>query len=205
MRQGAAGFSSRTVLTSRGPGATLSSRILSAEMIKTTRSRLEIRQEPDRASSVVGALLVAVGATEALMSLASLAAEWLAPTGHSALLSGIRLILSAMFAASGWFFLRGRSRVVLDLDHRMAARYMGVGSRAVGGNQSWDLEEFTAVVLVRRERRRLFTGFSAHTEAVCLRRPDGSDLELHWSAEGGAEIAVRVADFTGLPFRGRRL
>jgi len=190
-------------LTFPVPGATLTTRVLSAEMIKTTRSRLEIRQEPDRAASVVGALLVAVGATEALMSLASLIAEFFAPTPRSALIAGIRLVLSVLFAASGWLFLRGRSRVVLDLDHRMAARYMGVGSRAAGGNQSWDLDEFVAVVLVRRERRRLFTGFSARTEAVCLRRDDGSDLELHWSSDGGAAIAARVADFTGLPYLGR--
>jgi hypothetical protein len=172
-------------------------------MIKTTRSRLVIRQEPDRASSVVGALLVAVGATEALMSVAALIAEYVAPAGHGYLLSGIRLGLSVLFAASGWFFLRGRSRVVLDLDHRMVARYMGVGGRSSGGNQSWDLMEFAAVVLVRRERRRLLTGFATRTETVCLRRPDGSDLELHWSADGGAEIAARVADFAGLPFLGR--
>jgi hypothetical protein len=172
-------------------------------MIKTSRSRLEIRQEPDRTSSVVGALLVAVGATEALMSLAALVAEWALPAGRGFLFPAIRLGLSLLFAASGWFFLRGRSRVVLDLDHRMVARYMGVGSRAAGGNQSWDLEEFAAVVLVRRERRRLLGGFAARTEAVCLRRPDGTDLELHWSDDGGAEIAVRIADFAGLPYLGR--
>ncbi|MFI5345849.1 MAG: hypothetical protein ACHQ51_05700 [Elusimicrobiota bacterium] len=172
-------------------------------MIKTTRSRLEIRQEPDRTSSVVGALLVAVGATEALLSIAALIAEGAAPSGRGFLLPAIRLAVSALFAASGWFFLRGRSRVVLDLDHRMVARYMGVGSRSSGGNESWDLEEFRAVVLVRRERRRPFSGFRSRTEAVCLRRPDGSDLELHWSSDGGAEIAARVADFSGLPFLGR--
>ncbi|MDE2142804.1 MAG: hypothetical protein KGJ84_10365 [Elusimicrobia bacterium] len=172
-------------------------------MIKTTRSRLEIRQEPDRASSVVGALLVAVGATESLLAIALLAAELFEPTRLGMLIPAIRLTLSAAFALSGWFFLSGRSRVVLDLDHRMVARYMGVGSRAAGGNQSWDLLDFVAVVLVRRERRRALAGSISRTEAVCLRRPDGSDLELHWSPDGGAEIAARVADFTGLPFLGR--
>jgi hypothetical protein len=171
-------------------------------MIKTSRSRLEIRQEPDRASSVVGALLVAIGATEALMSLAAIIAEWAAPVGHGFVLPAIRFGVSAVFAGSGWFFLRGRSRVVVDLDHRMVARYMGVGSRSVGGNQSWDLEEFASVVLVRRERRRL-ARFGARLESVCLRRPDGTELELHWSAEGGGEIAARVSSFTGLPYLGR--
>jgi hypothetical protein len=172
-------------------------------MIKTTRSRLEIRQEPDRTSSVVGALFVAVGLTEAFLSLAALVAEWALPLGHGFLFPGLRLVLSLLFAASGWFFLRGRSRVVLDLDHRMVARYMGVGSRAVGGNRSWDLDEFAAVVLVRRERRRLLRSLRTRTESVCLRRPDGSDLELHWSADGGDEVAARVAAFTGLAYLGR--
>jgi len=190
-------------LTPGGGGATLTARVLSAEMIKTTRSRLEIRQEPDRTSSIVGSILVAVGGAEAMLSLAALIAEWALPVGRGFLVSSIRLCVSVLFAASGWFFLRGRSRVVLDLDHRMVARYMGVGSRASGGNQSWDLEEFAAVVLLRRERRRLLKGFAARTETVCLRRPDGSDLELHWSADEGDEIAARVAGFTGLPYLGR--
>jgi hypothetical protein len=173
-------------------------------MIKTTRSRLEIRQEPDRTSSVVGSILVAVAGTEALLSIAALVAEWAVPVGRGFLVPALRLALSAVFAGSGWFFLRGRSRVVLDLDHRMVARYMGVGSRAAGGNRSWDLEEFAAVVLVRRELRSPFRGSSRRSETVCLRRPDGSDLELHWSREGGAEIAERVAGFTGLPCLGSR-
>jgi hypothetical protein len=172
-------------------------------MIKTSRSRLEIRQEPDRTSSVVGAILVAVGGTEALLSFGALIAEWALPAGHGCALPLARLVLSVLFASSGWFFLRGRSRFVLDLDHRMVARYMGVGSRAGGGNCSWDLEDFAAVVLVRREKRRLLRGVSKRTEIVCLRRPDGTDLELHWSADGGEEIASRVAGFTGLPYLGR--
>ena len=101
-------------------------------MIKTTRSRLEIRQEPDRTASVAGALLM-----------------------------------------------------------------------AAGGNRSWDLEEFAAVVLVSRERRRRLKGFTRRTEIVCLRRPDGTDLELYWSGAGGDEIASRVSGFTGLPYLGR--
>lgn len=191
-------------MTARRGGATLTARVFSAEMIKTTRSRLEIRQEPDRTSSVAGSLLVAVGLTEGFLSAASLLAEWLLPPGHGFMpLPAARLILSLAFAASGWFFLRGRSRVVLDLDHRMVARYMGVGSRARGGNQSWDLAEFAAVVLVRRERRRLLKRFATRTETVCLRRPDGSDLELHWSDGEGDAIAAQVAGFTGLPYLGR--
>lgn len=172
-------------------------------MIKTTRSRLEIRQEPDRTSSVVGALLVAAGGTEAMLSFALILSEWTFPMGHSNLYPAIRLVASLLFAGSGWFFLRGRCRFVLDLEHRMVARYMGVGSQAVGGNRSWDLEEFAAVVLVRRERRRLLKGFTSRTEIVCLRRPDGTDLELYWSGEGGDAIASRVANFTGLPYLGR--
>jgi hypothetical protein len=65
------------------------------------------------------------------------------------------------------------------------------------------LGEFAAVVLVRRERRRLLRGLSSRTEIVCLRRPNGSDLELYWSGGGGDEIAARVAGFTGLPYLGR--
>jgi hypothetical protein len=172
-------------------------------MIKTTRSRLEIRQEPDRTASLVGALLVAIGGTEAVLSLALILSEWMFPAGRSNLYPAVRMVAALLFAGSGWFFLRGRCRFVLDLEHRMVARYMGVGSQAVGGNRSWDLEEFAAVVLIRRERRRLLRGFSARTEIVCLRRPDGTDLELYWSGEGGDEIAGRVSSFTGLPYRGR--
>lgn len=172
-------------------------------MIKTTRSRLEIRQEPDRTSSVVGALFVAIGGAEALLASAALISACAAPDGRGALFPAVRLALSLLFAGSGWFFLRGRARIVLDLDHRMVARYMGVGGRAVGGNRSWDLEEFAAVVLVRRERRRLMKGFSSRSEVVCLRRPDGTDLELYWSGDGGEAIASRVAGFTGLPYFGR--
>jgi len=172
-------------------------------MIKTTRSRLEIRQEPDRPSAIAGALLAAGGGVGAFVSLASLIAELAAPVGRGWALSAAGAALSSLFAASGWFFLRGRSRVVFDLDHRMVVRYMGVGGGG-GGNRSWDLADFAAVVLVRRETRRLLEGFSRRTEIVCLRRPDGEDVELHWSAEGGDEVAARVADFTGLPYLGRR-
>jgi hypothetical protein len=172
-------------------------------MIKTTRSRLEIRQEPDRTASVVGSLLIAVGGTEAILSLALIITEWTFPAGRSNLYPALRMIAALLFAGSGWFFLRGRCRFVLDLEHRMVARYMGVGSQAVGGNRSWDLEEFTGVVLLRRERRRLLKRFTARDEIVCLRRPDGTDLELYWSGEGGDEIAARVSDFTGLPYVGR--
>jgi hypothetical protein len=172
-------------------------------MIKTTRSRLEIRQEPDRTSSVVGALFVALGGTEAMISLALILSEWTYPMGRSNLVPAIRMIAALLFASSAWFFLRGRCRFVLDLEHRMVARYMGVGSQAGGGNRSWDLEEFAAVVLVRRERRRLLKNLSSRTEIVCLRRPDGTDLELYWSSSGGDEIATRVSGFTGLPYLGK--
>ena len=172
-------------------------------MIKTTLSRLEIRQEPDRTASVVGSLFVAVGGTEALLSITLILSEWAFPAGHSNLFPAIRLFVALLVAGSGWFFLRGRCRFVLDLDHRMVARYMGVGSQAVGGNRSWDLAEFAAVVLIRREKRRMLKSFTARTEIVCLRRPDGSDLELYWAGEGGDEIAGRVSGFTGLPYLGR--
>lgn len=173
-------------------------------MIQTTRSRLVIRQDPDRASTVAGVLLACVGGIEAALAAAAIASEWAAPAGRGYALPLVRLLTSGLFAASGWLFLRGRSRVVLDLDHRMVVRYIGVGGRADGGNRSWDLGEFAAVVLVRRERRRLLRGPSTRAEIVCLRRRDGSDLELHWSVNGGAEIAARVADFTGLPLFGAR-
>lgn len=190
-------------MTPGGGGATLTAGArLSAEMIKTTRSRLEIRQEPDRASSFVGALLVAVGAAEAFHEAAALIAECVLPLGRGYLYPALRLGIAVGFAASGWFFLRGRSRVVLDLDHRMVVRYMGVGGGGVG-NRSWDLADFAAVVLVRRETRRLLSGFSSRREIVCLRRPDGEDLELHWSADEGDEVAARVAGFSGLPYLGR--
>jgi hypothetical protein len=114
----------------------------------------------------------------------------------------LRFALGAAFAASGWFFLRGRSRIVLDLDHRMAASYLGVGGRTFGGNQTWDLEEFTAVALSRRPRRGLL--FGRESFSVSLRRPDGDELELHRgrdAAEAQA-IAGRVSDFLSLPLVG---
>jgi hypothetical protein len=86
----------------------------------------------------------------------------------------------------------------------MVARYMGVGGSSVGGNQSWDLADFTAVVLVRREKRRLLKRLISRAEIVCLRRPDGVDLELHSSSQGGDAIALKVSRFTGLPYLGRR-
>ncbi len=174
-----------------------------AEMIKTSRSRLEIRQEPDRLSYVVGVLLVGVGGAEAMVSAFAVVAEWGLPPGPGLLLACIRLALAALFSASGLFFLRGRSRIVFDLDHRMVARYMGVGGRG-GRNQSWDLADFAAVVLVRREIRRVLTGSDSRTEVVCLRRPDGDDLQLHWSDADGDAVAMRIAGFTGLPYIGRR-
>jgi hypothetical protein len=175
-------------------------------MIKTSRSRLEIRQEPGRKSSVVGALLIACGATGGLLSLAGLVAEWALPVGHGYAAAGAKLAASALVSGLGWLLLRRRSRVILDLDHRMVARYVGVGVPSVEGNRSWDLAEFSSVVIVRRERRRLLAGFSTRSEVVCLRRPDGTDLDLYWAgdAQDGAEIAQRVGRFAGLPCFGIR-
>jgi hypothetical protein len=173
-------------------------------MIRTSRSRLEIRQEPDRAASLAGSVLLAVGGVQALLAVGAMVAEWALPVGRGFLGQAVRLLVSAGFAASGWFFLRGRSRTVLDLDHRMVARYMGVGGHSVGGNRSWDLAEFVAVVLVRREHRRLLHGVRNRSEVVCLRRPDGSDLELYWSDGDGDEVAASVAGFSGLPYLGGR-
>lgn len=171
-------------------------------MIRTTRSRLELRQEPDRAASAAGAVLAAVGAGEALIALGRLVAEYTVPVGRGFGGDAARLVLGVAFAASAWFFLRGRSRVIVDLDHRMVARYMGVGGQAVGGNKSWDLAEFVAVVLVRRERRRLLSGVSSRSEVVCLRRDDGTDLELYWGSGDGAQVAQDLARFAGLPCHG---
>jgi len=170
-------------------------------MIKTTRSRLEIRQEPDRKSSIAGSLLVAVGGVGFLLSLAWLIAQW--SVGESYALSAAKLLASALVAVVGWVLLRRRARVVLDLDHRMVARYAG---GTVGGNSSWDLADFSAVILVGRERRRILTGFRSRSDVVCLRRPDGSDLELYWAGDrrDGVEIAARVAAFTALPYFGPR-
>jgi|GEM_PF-3456804 len=171
-------------------------------MIKTTRSRLEIRQEPDRKSSLIGSLLVAVGAMEGMFSLASLVTEWALPIGRGYMLSGVKLALSLTIAGLGWFLLRRRSRVVLDLDHRMVARYRSLGNPAVGANRSWDLAEFTAVILVGREQRGLLRGLASRADVVCLRRCDGSDLEIYSArdAQDGTETAARIANFTGLPF-----
>jgi hypothetical protein len=174
-------------------------------MIKTTRSRLEIRQEPDAPSSLAGALIVAFGAMEVLtcafvMVKAQLFSEPLNLPVHV-----VRAVLGAAFFVAGWFFLRQRSRVVLDLDHRMVLSYIGVGGRRFDGNESHDLLDFSAVVLVRRETRRLFSRGSARSDVVCLRRPDGSDLEVYWAEDprDGAGTARRVADFVSLPYLGR--
>lgn len=176
-------------------------------MIKTTRSRLEIRQEPDAPSSLAGALIVAFGAMEVLtcawlMLKAQLFSE---PLGTPVYL--LRAVLGACFFMAGWFFLRQRSRVVFDLDHRMVLSYIGVGGRRFDGNESHDLLEFSSVVLARRENRRLLGGRPTRAEVVCLRRPDGSELEVYWTddARDGSDTARRVADFLSLPYLGRGL
>jgi len=186
-------------LTSIGSGVTLTERVLPAEMIKTTRSRLEIHQDPDKVASLVGALLVAFGSVEAMSSAVTLLAEWIAPHERGRLIASLRLGLAVLFAASGWFFLRRRSRVVLDLEHHMVARYMGVGGRTSGGNRTWDLSEFVEVSLERRLRRK--RPASGSVWVVSLWRPDGTELELYRAQElAEADFAAsRVADFTGLP------
>ena len=140
-------------------------------MIRTSRSRLEIRQEPDATASIAGLALVCFGLVEMILTFGTIVMTYVLNRPVSMLIPGIRFILGAVFVASGWLFLRGRSRVVLDRDHRMVARYLGVGGQSVGGNRTWDLEEFRAVVLVSRERRRLFIGAVARTYVVSLRRP----------------------------------
>lgn len=174
-------------------------------MIKTTRSRLEIRQEPDAASSLAGALIVAFGAMEFLISTAGLLSSLALGREEDAGVGLLRAALGAAFFAAGWFFLRQRSRVVLDLDHRMVLQYIGVGGRRFDGNESHDLLDFSAVVLVRREHRRLLSGVTTRSDVVCLRRPDGSDLEIYWASDprDGSDTARRVADFASLPYLGR--
>lgn len=174
-------------------------------MIKTTRSRLEIRQEPDAPSSLAGALIVAFGAMEVLTASVLLAKNLLFEGQQQAGFFLLRALLGACFFGAGWFFLRQRSRVVLDLDHRMVLLYIGVGGRRYDGNESHDLLDFSSVVLARRETRKLFSRGSTRSDVVCLRRPDGSDLEVYWAddARDGADTARRVADFVSLPYLGR--
>jgi hypothetical protein len=193
-------------LTLDGGGATLESlptRL--AEMIKTTRSRLEIRQEPDAPSSLAGALIVAFGAMEVITAGALLLKDVLFQGQQQAGFYLLRALLGACFFGAGWFFLRQRSRVVLDLDHRMVLLYIGVGGRRFDGNESHDLLDFDSVVLTRRETRRLFSWGSARADVVCLRRPDGSDLDIYWAEDprDGMDTARRVADFISLPYLGR--
>jgi len=174
-------------------------------MIKTSRSRLEIRQEPDATASIAGLALACFGLVEMIFSFATAITAWALDTPGSLLIPGIRFVFGALFMASGWLFLRGRSRVVLDREHRMVARYLGVGGHSVGGNATWDLAEFRAVILVSRERRRLLVGKVQRNYVVCLRRVDGGDLELYWArdAEDGARAASSAAEFAGLPYYGR--
>lgn len=174
-------------------------------MIKTTRSRLEIRQEPDAPSSLAGALIVAFGATEVLTVMWLLARGFVVPDDTPAVVYVLRAVLGAVFFFAGWFFLRQRSRVVLDLDHRMVLLYIGVGGRYSEGNESHDLADFSSVVLTRRQQRRMLGGGRVDADVVCLRRPDGSDLEVYWASGGrdGSDTARRVADFLSLPYLGR--
>ncbi len=153
---------------------------------------------------MAGVALVCFGLVEMIFMFATVAASYALERPAPLLIPCVRFAFGAMFVASGWLFLRGRSRVVLDREHRMVARYLGVGGHAVGGNATWDLDEFRAVILVSRERRRLLVGAAGRTYVVCLRRFDGGDLELYWArdAEDGARAAITAAEFTELPYYG---
>ena len=174
-------------------------------MIKTTRSRLEIRQEPDATASLAGLALAVFGLVEMIFTFGVVVAAYALHKSDSIVVPCLRFVFGVIFVASGWLFLRGRSRVVLDRDHRMVARYLGVGGHSVGGNQTWDLDEFRAVILASREQRRLLVGAVRRSYVVCLRRRDGGDLELYWARDvnDGARVAASAADFSGLPYYGR--
>ena len=174
-------------------------------MIKVSRSRLEIRQDPDKVAALAGLALAGFGALELLVNGGQIILANALNRPQPLLVPLARALLGMVFMASGWLFLRGRSRVVLDRDHHMVARYLGVGGRAPGGNRTWDLDEFGAVVLVSREQRRLLDGRSSRSFVVCMRRRDGEDLEIYWapSADEGARVASRAANFARLPYFGR--
>lgn len=174
-------------------------------MIKTTRSRLEIRQEPDATASMAGLALACFGLVEIIFTTVTLIMAWALKRPVSPVIPMLRFAFGVVFVASGWLFLRGRSRVVLDRDHRMVARYLGVGGHSVGGNRTWDLDEFVAVVLVSREHRRLLIGAVKRSFVVCMRRRDGGDLELYWTGDpdDAARAASQAAEFAGLPYYGR--
>lgn len=174
-------------------------------MIKTSRSRIEIRQEPDVTASMAGLALACFGLVEMIFMAGTVALAYALDRPVSLLIPGIRFAFGVVFVFSGWLFLRGRSRVVLDREHRMVARYLGVGGHSVGGNATWDLEEFRAVILVSRERRRLLVGEVRRAYVVCLRRHDGGDLEVYWArdADDGARVASTAAEFASLPYYGR--
>ncbi|MEK7389043.1 MAG: hypothetical protein AAB036_05040, partial [Elusimicrobiota bacterium] len=92
-------------------------------MIKTTRSRLEIRQEPDATASLAGFALTSFGLAEMMLTIAVVAASFYLGRRDSLLVPCLRFVFGIIFVVSGWLFLRGRSRVILDLEHRMVARY----------------------------------------------------------------------------------
>lgn len=174
-------------------------------MIKTSRSRFEIRQDPDTTAAMAGLALVCFGVVEMIFTFGTAVSAYALSRPVPMLVPCVRFVLGAAFVASGWLFLRGRSRVVIDRDHGMVARYLGVGGHSAGGNATWDLDEFKSVVLAVRERRRLFVGASRRFHVVCLRRRDGGELELYWArdAEDGARAALSAAEFAGLPYFGR--
>lgn len=174
-------------------------------MIKTSRSRLEIRQEPDATASLAGLALVCFGVVEMVFTFATVLGAFIVKSPESVVIPCIRFILGGVFVMCGWLFLRGRSRVVIDRDHRMVARYLGVGGHSVGGNATFDLDEFRAVILVSRERRRMLVGAVTRSYVVCMRRYDGGDLELYWArdSEDGARAASSAAEFAALPYYGR--
>ena len=184
----------------------MAARAACTEMIKTTRSRLEIRQEPDATASLAGLALTSFGLAEMIFTFATMAASYLLHRTDSLIIPCLRFVFGMIFVASGWLFLRGRSRVVLDREHRMVARYLGVGGHSVGGNRTWDLGEFRSVILLSREYRQLLIGAVRRSFVVCLRRRDGGYLELYWArdADDAARVAASAAEFAELPFHGGR-
>lgn len=155
--------------------------------------------------SLAGLALASFGLVEMTFMIGTVIASYALSRPVPLLIPCLRFVFGALFVATGWLFLRGRSRVVLDRDHRMVARYLGVGGHSTGGNATWDLDEFRAVILVSREKRRFFSGAQGPSYVVCLRRFDGGDLELYWArdAQDGARAASSAAEFAGLPYYGR--
>jgi hypothetical protein len=170
-------------------------------MMKISRSRLVVRQDPNATASLAGGALACFGCSEMILTAWSVTQAILTPQPVPLLVPCVRFALGALFVASGWLFLRGRSRVVIDRSHRMVARYLGVGGYSAGGNRTWDLGEFDSVSVTIREKRSLIGG-ARRCHVVCLKRADGSGLELYWAsgADESSRVASNVAQFSGLPY-----